>query len=103
MAGLETRMKAQEAIVRNTLAVLSPLVDAPSQKRLAAATDALNHFVDVNTHIVELSRRNTNVRSLALSLDEKRKVTAPCEDTLRALRAALDKHGFRGGLHPGGR
>jgi len=103
MARLETRMKAQETIVRTTLAGLPPLVDAPSHTRLAAATDALNHFMDVNAQIVALSRQNTNVRSLALSLDEKRKVVGPCEDSLRALRTALDKHGFRGGLHPGGR
>lgn len=103
MAGFETRMKAQETIARNTLAGLSSSVDAPSRKRLAAAGDALNRFMDVNTQIVGLSRRNTNVRSLAMSLDQKRGVTKPCEDTLRALRAALDKHGYSGGPHPGGR
>jgi hypothetical protein len=103
MAGFEARMKAQETIVRNSLGGLSPLVDAPSHKRLAAATGALNRFMDVNTEIVGLSRQNTNVRSLALSLDQQRKMTGPCEDTLRALRAALDTHGYRGGPHPGGR
>jgi hypothetical protein len=103
MAGFETRMKAQETTVRNTVAGLSSLVDAPSQKRLAAASDALDRFMDVNAQIVGLSRRNTNVRSLALSLDQKRTMIGPCEDTLRALRSALDKHGYRGGPHPGGR
>jgi hypothetical protein len=44
--------------------------------------------------IIALSRRNTNVRSLALSLDEKRKLTGPSEETLRALQAALSKHGY---------
>jgi hypothetical protein len=44
--------------------------------------------------IIAQSRRNTNVRSLALSLDEKRKLTGPCEETLRALQAALSKHGY---------
>jgi hypothetical protein len=103
MAGFETRMKAQETIARGALADLSSVIDAPSQKRLAAAGDALNRFMDVNTQIVGLSRRNTNVRSLALSLDQKRGATGPCEATLRALRAALDKHGYSGGPHPGGR
>lgn len=103
MAGFEAQMKAQETIVRDTLAGLSSLVDAPSQTRLAGAGEAMNRFMDVNAQIVGLSRRNTNVRSLALSLDQKRKVTGPCEDTLRALRAALDKHGYSGGPHAGGR
>ena len=48
----------------------------------------------LNAQIVALSRRNTNVRSLALSLDEKRKLTGPCEETLRLLQAALDKRGY---------
>jgi hypothetical protein len=41
-----------------------------------------------------LSRRNTNVRSLALSLGQKRMRTAACEDSLRELQDALAKRGF---------
>ena len=48
----------------------------------------------VNDEIVALSRRNSNVRSLALSLGRKRMVTAECEDELRALEEALAKHEF---------
>ena len=42
----------------------------------------------VNAEIVVLSRRNSNVRSLALSLGQKRMLTAGCEETLRALQDA---------------
>ena len=59
---------------------------------LAAADAALARFVAVNTDIIALSRKNTNVRSLALSLGRKRVVTAECEDQLRALGEALAKH-----------
>ena len=59
---------------------------------LAAADAALARFLSVNTDIITLSRRNTNVRSLALSLGRKRVVTAECEDQLRALGEALAKH-----------
>ena len=59
---------------------------------LAAADAALARFLSVNTDIIALSRRNTNVRSLALSLGRKRVVTAECEDQLRALGEALAKH-----------
>jgi hypothetical protein len=48
----------------------------------------------VNDEIVTLSRRNSNVRSLALSLGRKRMVTAESEDDLRALEEALAKHEF---------
>jgi peptidoglycan hydrolase-like protein with peptidoglycan-binding domain len=59
--------------------------------------------MDLNRQIVALSRRNTNVRSLALSLDEKRKLTGSCDESLRALQTALTAHGYAGGPHPGGR
>jgi hypothetical protein len=49
-------------------------------------------IISVNEEIVVLSRRNTNVRSLELSLGRKRKVTAECQDALRALEEALAKH-----------
>jgi hypothetical protein len=48
----------------------------------------------VNAQIIALSRRNTNVRSLALSLNQKRPLTTACEETLHALQDALAKHGY---------
>ena len=53
----------------------------------------------LNAQIVALSRRNTNVRSLALSMDQKRKLVAPCEETLSALHDALNKHGYPAGRY----
>jgi len=100
MTGLEQRMVQGEGAARQSLATLQPLVDAPSRTRLASATAALDRFMALNAQIVALSRRNTNVRSLALSLDQKRKLIAPCEETLRALRDGLSKHGYPLGRSP---
>jgi hypothetical protein len=61
---------------------------------LRAATAAPDRFSDLNMQIIVLSRKNTNVRSLALSLDEKRKLTTSCEESLQALQAVLAKQGF---------
>lgn len=94
MARLEKRMADAESAARTALDALAPLVQPASRPRLAAAVASLDQFMKLNAQIIELSRRNTNVRSLALSLDEKRKLTAPCEDTLRQLQAALDKRGY---------
>jgi hypothetical protein len=94
MAGIETRMKAQETTARDALATLSSIGGAAARPALAAATDALNRFMDLNAQIVKLSRQNTNVRSLALSLDQKPKLAQPCEQTLRALGDALAHHGY---------
>ena len=73
---------------------LVPLVQPVSRPRLAVATAALDKFVGLNAQIMALSRRNTNVRSLALALNQKGKITGACEQSLRALRDALAKRGF---------
>jgi hypothetical protein len=48
----------------------------------------------LNLQIVALSRRNSNVHSLALSLGQKRTLTALSEERLRELRDALAKRGI---------
>jgi hypothetical protein len=65
-------------------------------RELESATAALDRFVSVNQQIVQLSRRNTNVRSLALTLGRKRVVAAEAEDQLRSLGEALAAHTFQG-------
>jgi hypothetical protein len=94
MSGIEVRMKAAETTARTALAALAPLVDPASRDKLAAATDALNRFMEVNARIVGFSRRNSNVRSLALALNQKPARVAPCEQSLRALDDALAHHGL---------
>jgi hypothetical protein len=51
--------------------------------------------MDLNRQIIALSRRNTNVRSLALALGQKRTLTAACEEDLRALQDALAARDFK--------
>jgi hypothetical protein len=43
----------------------------------------------INAEIVELSRQNSNIRSFALSLGQKRKMTAQCQDVLAALQETV--------------
>ena len=91
MTEMEKRMAVAEASARSALRELAPLVGAP---RLATANAALDRFMKAHAEITALSRRNTNVRSLALALNEKGKLTASCERSLRELRDALAKRGF---------
>jgi hypothetical protein len=91
MARFEEQMKMSAANARKALAGLQGL-SAPAD--VANATAALDRFLSIHDQIVALSRRNTNVRSLALSFGRKRTVTAECEDQLRALEQALAKHEF---------
>jgi hypothetical protein len=94
MTRMEKRMATEEASARSALATLGSLAQAPSRPQLAAATAALDRFMGLNAQIIELSRRNTNVRSLALALGQKRTLTAVCEDSLHALQDALAKREF---------
>lgn len=96
MARIEGRMQASEASARRTLAALAPLVQPASREALTGATAALDRFMAVNAEITALSRRNTNVRSLALSLSEKSQVVSACQDSLDRLRALLATRGLTG-------
>lgn len=96
MTRMEQEMATSENAARKALADLRPLVAPASRTKLEAAAAALTKFLDLNTQLVALSRRNTNVRSLMLSLDEKRKITLACLDNLHALQVALGKRGYTG-------
>ena len=95
MTAMEQRMASAQGTATSALQALAPVVSVTSRSQLDAANAALNRFVSIHTQITELSRRNSNVRSLALSLNEKGKVTRECEDSLRALRDALAARGFK--------
>ena len=94
MTRLEEQMSTAAGAARKALEELRATVPADASSQVAAAGAALDRFMEVNAEIVTLSRRNSNVRSLALSLGRKRTVTAECEDQLRALEQALAKHEF---------
>ena len=94
MTRMETEMGGLEVAASDALDRISGLVDSKAQPQLAAALASLARFKDVSRQIVALSRRNSNVRSLALSLREKPGLTAACDDSLRSLEEALAKEGF---------
>jgi hypothetical protein len=94
MTRLEGKMTAAEDLARNTLTELAPLLSPEAAAQMHAAQASLDSFLGLNKQILVLSRRNSNVRSLSLTLGEKRRLTAQCEDALRALNEALAKRGF---------
>jgi hypothetical protein len=96
MTRIEQQMKTSEAGVRSALDSLSPLAPSSMQARVAEARTAFDRFMSLNAQIIDLSRRNTNVRSLMLSLNEKGKVTNACEQSLLALQDALSKRRLGG-------
>jgi hypothetical protein len=94
MTKMEERMSREEGTATTALDQLAPTVGTAGAPHVAAAAAALGRFKAVNQQIITLSRRNSDVRSLALSLGRKRTLGAQCEDQLRALEEALAKHQF---------
>jgi hypothetical protein len=96
MTRLEAQMTASLDQAQQALAALAPAAGRASRPNVAAAEAALTRVADLNAEIVALSRRNTNVRSLAASLGRKRTLTVACDEQLQALQQALEHRGYPG-------
>jgi hypothetical protein len=94
MTALEKQMDVLEASARSALRALFPLAVGESAGFLGAAVAALDRFVETNKKIVALSRQNTNVRSLQMSLGEKRAAITACDGSLAALQGEIAKEKF---------
>jgi hypothetical protein len=94
MTRLEKEMAVQEATARAAAMALAGVVDAKGKTSVATAVEALDKFAGISREILKLSRRNTNVRSLELSLRGKPALTAACDDSLRVLQEELAKDAF---------
>jgi len=96
MDELEARMKEQDEQVRADLDGLRALPKLAGAADLAEAASRYARFAELRTQILALSRANTNVRSLALSLNEKRKVMIVCQEALGRLQEAMEKQPVAG-------
>jgi hypothetical protein len=94
MTELESRMARSAGDARAALAALRRTSPAAVAGRLEAPAAHLDRFLAINGEIVALSRRNTNVRALALTLGKRRTVGADCVARLQELHAALSRHEF---------
>jgi hypothetical protein len=94
MTQFEHQMAALEATARSALQELDSFGTPVLHAAVDAANKALTDFMTINAQIISLSRRNSNVRSLALSLGQKRTLAAVCEGALRALNDRLTKRDF---------
>jgi hypothetical protein len=89
MDQLEARMVEEEKQVRRDLDGLAALPRLEKDADLAAAASRFVRYHEIEARILALSRENTNVRSLALSLNQKRKAMVLCLDALNALKEAI--------------
>jgi hypothetical protein len=94
MDDLEKRMDTNEKMARGALRRLSQNQDPNGRILSDRAMAAFEKFMAVHREVLRLSRMNTNIKSLELSLDRKRKAAARCEEILDSLQEAVQGRSF---------
>jgi hypothetical protein len=89
MDELEAQIAMEHQHVREDLDGLPRLLDAGGSPDLQTARSSYAHLTEIRTQILKLSRENTNVRSLAISLNQKHKAMATCQAALAAIEQAI--------------
>ena len=95
MTQLEQEMTTLQARAREALATLTQSAEPSTRPHLTNAVSALDRFQEVSAQIVDLSRRNSNVRSLTLALRERPALAVACDDSLQGLQEALAKERYK--------
>ena len=88
MDQLEARMADEDRSIRSDLDGLATLL-GPKDPILETVTAEYARFIELKTTILELSRQNTNVRSLFISLNQKRSAMESCLSALAAVEQAI--------------
>ena len=89
MDEMEALMDKDDRQVRAGLDGLAAQPDLRADSDVASARAGYARFSELRAQILALSRQNTNVRSLAMSLDQKRKAMFTCQDALHALQQQI--------------
>jgi len=89
MDQIEVQMRKEETQIERNLAGLASTAKPVGAPDLAAAVSQFARYEKIKARILALSRENTNVRSLTLSLSQKRNALALSLDALNALKVAI--------------
>jgi hypothetical protein len=89
MDELENLMSINEKKVHDALLNVSRLADQQGKIIFNDALSAFSKFMEIHKEVIKLSRMNTNIKSLQLSLGRKRKVADQCEEILNSLQDAV--------------
>ena len=89
MNELEVLMSKEDKQIHKNLDELTALRNLNQKANLAEAISSYAMFSKIKTQILALSRENTNIKSLSISLNQKRKIMLLCQDTLNRLQQAI--------------
>ncbi|MHC1728452.1 MAG: MCP four helix bundle domain-containing protein [Syntrophobacteraceae bacterium] len=91
MDNVESAMNRYDEQANQALNSLNELVAEAGRPFLDKARASYDDFRKTHHEIIELSRQNSNIRSFAISLGQKRNVTAQCLDSLAALEKGVQE------------
>ncbi len=89
MDELEAQIAEEDQGIRKNLELIAKLLSRGDSTGIATITSRYHEFEETRTRIINLSRENTDIRSVAIALNEKRKAMLACEDALAALENAI--------------
>lgn len=96
MDEMEGSMRGEEDEVHKDLDALRALRELDANADLQTAAAAWQRFREIKAQVIALSRENTNVRSLTMSLDRKRSAMLAAQQVLASLRQAIDDERIAG-------
>jgi hypothetical protein len=89
MDELEAQLSAEDRNVRENFAALSAQLPQSEQADLETATSRYADFDKLKSEIITLSRQNTDLRAVAIALQEKRLAMLACQDALVEIEHAI--------------
>lgn len=89
MDELEAQIAEEDQGMRKNLESLTQLLSRGDSTGIAKITSRYDEFEEIRTRIILLSRENTDIRSVSIALNEKRKAMLACEDALAALENVI--------------
>jgi len=95
MDQIEAQMKAEENEVVKSLDELAGIIGEERQEALAQAKAAYAEFMEVTAKVIALSRENSNIKSLELSLGRKRKIATQCDEVLATFQETVQSRTFK--------
>jgi hypothetical protein len=95
MDKIEKEIKANEEVLTNSLNGLGRSIQGAGMEAVKKATADYSELARITQEIVDLSRRNTNIKSLKLSLGKKRLLTAQCDEILSGFQELIRRKGSK--------
>ena len=95
MDQIEAQMKMEENKVADSLAALSDLMGAESLAAVSQAKTAFAEFAAVTAEVIQLSRKNSNIKSMELSFGKKRRIAAQCDAVLAAFQETVHNKTYK--------